>query len=146
DGGGVAIDGGSVRIKEGGAPGTGHGSSPALPIVPLRADDERARRRLPLFGIPPEVGPPIPAGPRVVGEAPTTPEEQTICGLICLCNANASPHRRPSDCLTARIRALDAASGSTSRLKAEVPYDMSKDPPAPVMSRNEPERPSGRKH
>jgi type VI secretion system secreted protein VgrG len=33
-----------------------------------------------------------------------------------------------------------------SRIKAEVPYDMSKSPPAPVMSRKEPERPSRGKH
>jgi type VI secretion system secreted protein VgrG len=147
DGGGVTIDGGSVRIKEGGAPGAGHGAHPALPVVPLRADEAPARRRLPLIAFPPGVLPPMPTRPPGRGGGgPLTPDEATLCGLICLCNADPAPHKRPSDCLTSRLRALDAASGGTSRLKAEVPYDMSKDPPAPVMSRKEPERPSTGKH
>jgi type VI secretion system secreted protein VgrG len=142
DGGGVTIDGGSVRIKEGGAPGAGHGAHPALPVVPLRADEAPGPRRLPLIGFPPGVLPPMPAPPGRGGGGPLTPDEATLCGVICLCNADPAPHTRPSDCLTSRLRALDAASGGTSRLKAEVPYDMTQDPPAPIMSKNEPWRPT----
>jgi type VI secretion system secreted protein VgrG len=141
DGGGVTIDGGSVRIQEGGAPGAGHGAHPASPVVPLRADEERARRRLPLFGFAPGGLPPLSPLRRGVS-GPGTPDEVTLCGFICMCNDNPAPQKRPSGCLTARLRALDAASGGTSRLKAEVPYDMSKTPPAPIMSRKEPWRPS----
>jgi type VI secretion system secreted protein VgrG len=142
DGGGVTIDGGSVRIQEGGAPGAGHGAHPALPVVPLRGDEARGPRRLPLIGFPPGVLPPmqVPAGRG--GGGPLTPDEATLCGVICLCNADPAPHTRPSDCLTSRLRALDAASGGTSRLKAEVPYDMNQHPPAPIMSKNEPWRPT----
>ncbi|MCC6552102.1 MAG: VRR-NUC domain-containing protein [Polyangiaceae bacterium] len=146
DGGGVTIDGAAVKIKQGGAPGAGPGAHPALPVVPLRSDQGPGPRRLPLLSFPPGLLPPNPFGRGRNGDPPSTPEELTICGFICACNANSAPHTRPADCLTARIRAFDAASGNTSRLKAEVPYDMTKNPPAPVMSRKEPERPSGRKH
>ena len=144
--GGVEIDGTAVKIKEGGVPGGGHGAHPALPVVPLRADQGPGPRRLPLLSFPPGLFPPMPTPAGGGGGRPLTPQEATICGLICICDANSSPHSRPSDCLTARIRALDAASGHTSRMKAEVPYDMSKAPPAPIMSRKEPWRPSQGKH
>jgi type VI secretion system secreted protein VgrG len=36
----------------------------------------------------------------------------------------------------------DAAMGGQSKMKAEVPYDMSQNPPVPIMSRNEPSRPT----
>jgi hypothetical protein len=32
------------------------------------------------------------------------------------------------------------ASGQTTTIKAEVPYDMTKNPPAPIMSKNDPRR------
>ena len=144
--GGVEIDGTTVKIKEGGAPGAGQGAHPALPVVPLRADQGPGPRRLPLLSFPPGLFPPTPTPAGGGGERPLTPEEVTVCGLICLCDADPLPQKRPSDCLTARIRALDAASGNTSRIKAEVTYDMSKTPPAPIMSRKEPWRPSMGKH
>ena len=37
---------------------------------------------------------------------------------------------------------MDAACGFTSRIKAEVPYDMTRTPPAPYMSKNNPKRPT----
>jgi type VI secretion system secreted protein VgrG len=42
--------------------------------------------------------------------------------------------------VTQHIRALEDASAHTSPLKAEVPYDMSKRPPEPIMSKNDPRR------
>jgi type VI secretion system secreted protein VgrG len=42
--------------------------------------------------------------------------------------------------VTRHIRALEDASAHTSPLKAEVPYDMSKRPPEPIMSKNDPRR------
>ena len=144
--GGVEIDGTAVKIKEGGAPGAGHGAHPALPVIPLRADQGPGPRRLPLLSFPPGLFPPMPTPAGGGGGRPLTPEELTVCGLICICDVDPLPHKRPSDCLTARLRALDATSGNTSRIKAEVTYDMSKTPPVPVMSRSEPWRPSGRKH
>ena len=59
---------------------------------------------------------------------------------ICQCQDDPSPHVRPSDCVTARVRAMEDASGQKSKIRAEVPYDVSKDPPAPIMSKNDPRR------
>jgi type VI secretion system secreted protein VgrG len=86
DGGGVTIDGAAVKIKQGGAPGAGHGAHPALPVVPLRSDEEQARR-LPLLGIPPGAAaePVRTAGGG--GGGPKTPEEAMVCGIICECNS-----------------------------------------------------------
>ena len=75
-----------------------------------------------------------------------TPDEVTLCEIICSCKVDPAPNIRPSDCVTRKVRALDAASGGRSKLKAEVPYDMSQSPPAPVMSKKEPNRPSRGKH
>jgi type VI secretion system secreted protein VgrG len=41
-----------------------------------------------------------------------------------------------------RLWAQDRALGNQSKIKAEVPYDMSQVPPAPIMSRNDPTRPT----
>ena len=45
-------------------------------------------------------------------------------------------------CVTHKVREYDRALGGMSKLKAEVPYDMSTKPPTPIMSRKEPWRPS----
>lgn len=136
DGGGVAIDGGSVRIKEGGAPGEGHGSSPALPIVPLRSDEERERRRLPLVDVP--AFPNVPRGKFPGRGLPLNEHELFICGLICECKD--AP--RPGLCVRQILERLDQTSGGMSRYKTEVTYDVSKTPPELVMSNNDPSRPT----
>ncbi len=137
DAGGVTIEGSVVNLQSGGAPGEGPGAAPAPPLQPQRADLRGpGPRRLPLIGMPglPPMQVLVPPGP------PKTPEEVILCGNICVCAANPAPFVRPSDCLTARMRALEEASGHTSKIKVEVPYDMSTDPPTPIMSKNDPRR------
>ena len=137
--GGVELDGTAVQIKEGGVPGAGHGAHPALPVVPLRSDQGPGPRRLPLLSFPPGLFPPMPT-PAGGGGGPLTPDEVAVCGLICVCKADPAPQKRPQDCVTARLRALEDASGQTTTIKAEVPYDMSQKPPAPIMSKKDPRR------
>src|SRR5262249_53747486 len=73
-------------------------------------------------------------------------ERLVICEAICSCKdvRASSPGKgpRPSDCVTARLRAYDHALGDQSTIKAEVPYDMSQNPPVPIMSRYQPTRPT----
>ncbi|MCC6552098.1 MAG: hypothetical protein IT372_03625, partial [Polyangiaceae bacterium] len=133
DGGGVTIDGAAVKIKQGGAPGAGHGAHPALPVVPLRSDEERARRRLPLVEVPA-----IPKEQWPNRGRPLNPDELFICGLLCEC-ASADP---PALCVRRQLQAIDRSAGGMSPYKPEVPYDMSKTPPEPIMSNNDPSRPT----
>jgi type VI secretion system secreted protein VgrG len=139
-GGGVVADGGPVLINKGGAPGVGAGSSPESPSPPVlpaayRAPLPAAIHRLPVLG----------AGP-----VPWTAmnEEEIICEAICVCKALADEQaadgerRKAQICVTQRLRAYDRALNGKSTIKAEVPYDMSQTPPTPIMSRNEPERPT----
>ena len=133
DGGGVTIDGGAVNIQKGGAPGEGAGASPLVPLVPGRADQRGpGPRRLPLFGFPGL--PPMQVG---LGRPPT-PEETILCRFICQCKNT----KFKQVCVTQKVRELDKGLGGRSKLKAEVPYDMTKTPPTPIMSNNEPGRPS----
>jgi len=143
DGSGVTTGGGYTQIKDG-APGAGAGADPALPAIPLRAD--QGPRRLPLLAFPPGLLPPMPPGRPGPPPPPLTREEMIICATICRCIVDPSPNTRPSDCVTRQLRALDEASGGKSKIKAEVTYDMTKNPPEPVMSRKEPWRPSRGKH
>ncbi|XXT16361.1 type VI secretion system tip protein TssI/VgrG [Sorangium sp. So ce429] len=134
DAGGVTIDGGAVKIQQGGAPGGAPPARPALPLLPPGVALRAEPRRLPLLaftsGLPPmQVGG---AG----GGGPLTPEEGAVCGFICRCRDEPLPQQ----CVTRQIRVLEDASAHTSPLKAEVPYDMSKDPPEPIMSKNDPRR------
>ena len=145
DGSGVSIDGALVHLQSGGAPGEAPGAAPAQPLVPQRVDTRTpGPRRLPLLGFPglPPLQMPAPGGG---GGGPLTPDEAALCGIICGCRDDPSPNTRPSDCVTARIRALEDASGQTTRIMAEVPYDMSTTPPRPIMSRNDPRRPTRRR-
>jgi len=45
-------------------------------------------------------------------------------------------------CVRKKLELIDHLSGGTSPYKTEVPYDMSKSPPAPIPSNNEPWRPT----
>jgi hypothetical protein len=57
-----------------------------------------------------------------------------LCKNICLCDADPSPHLRKQDCLTARMWALDDASGNTSKILAEVPYEQQQQVTAPDLA------------
>ncbi|WP_437494791.1 VRR-NUC domain-containing protein [Sorangium sp. So ce1014] len=135
DASGVSIDGGAVRIQQGGAPGGAPAARPALPFVPAGAPVRAEPVRLPLLGFAGGL-PPMQAGGLGGGGGPLTPEEGAVCGFICRCKEEKLRQR----CVTQHIRALEEASAHTSPLKAEVPYDMSKRPPEPIMSKNDPRR------
>jgi type VI secretion system secreted protein VgrG len=130
--GGVEIDGGAVLIKQGGSPGSGPGSDPALPDTPtipcafVAQPIPQNVRRLPVLGW-------IKYG--------VDPERAIICRAICGCdNAHNGTQRVSQWCVTLALWEYDKAHSNQSTIKAEVPYDMSKDPPAPIMSKNDPTR------
>jgi type VI secretion system secreted protein VgrG len=50
------------------------------------------------------------------------------------------PNRQ--QCVAKILWDYDRALSNQSKIKAEVPYDMSQDPPAPIMSNNDPTRPT----
>jgi type VI secretion system secreted protein VgrG len=141
DGSGVTIDGGAVRILQGGVPGGVPGAHPALPLLPAGVALRAEPRRLPLLGYTAGL-PPLQTGGLGAGggSGPRTPEEEVVCGVICRCGEDPSPYARPQNCVAARFWAYDEAAGHTSTIKAEVPYDMSKKPPEPIMSKNDPRR------
>lgn len=64
-------------------------------------------------------------------------DRQTICSVICKCNAmpsiGAEGQALKQQCVSGRLKAADAVSAHQSPYKPEVNYDMSKDPPAPIM-------------
>jgi type VI secretion system secreted protein VgrG len=64
------------------------------------------------------------------------PERGLICGAICSCDAIGQKQW----CVSKALWAVDAAQDFKSTVKAEVPYDMSKRPPLPYMSKNDPWR------
>src|SRR5262249_20190942 len=126
--GGVTTAGGWAEIHPG-APDTGAGSDPAVPARPTiaRGDsplDRPRGRRLPVLSFPGLGAPPAPG---------VDSERIVICEAICSCKdvRKNSPGKgpRPSDCVTARLRAYDKALGNQSTIKAEPPYDMSQNPP-----------------
>ena len=152
--GGVTTASGYVEIHPGG-PGAGEGSDPAAPELPgrgggvdLLVDQPRPRVRLPLLGFPGVNMPP--SGP--------DPEQGLICHVMCSCknvrdipNEELGPPKRGKtgpnrqNCVDQQLWKIDDASGHTSTIKAEVPYDMSQKPPAPIMSRMQPTRATRRK-
>ncbi|KYF93041.1 hypothetical protein BE17_08095 [Sorangium cellulosum] len=86
-------------------------------------------------------GPAVPMSPGV------DTEQAVICDAICTCKDARAGRTgrggtRPSDCVTRRLRTYDKALGGQSTIKAEVPYDMNQSPPAPIMSKKEPWRPT----
>jgi type VI secretion system secreted protein VgrG len=143
--GGVTTASGYVEIHPGG-PGAGGGSDPAAPELPGRGGGESiqppARVRLPLLGFP---GLSLPGSSFGVD-----PEKPVICEAMCFCKSardlpdgtrgTKGPNRQ--QCVAERLWAQDRALGNQSKIKAEVPYDMSQVPPAPIMSRNDPTRPT----
>jgi type VI secretion system secreted protein VgrG len=151
--GGVTTTGGYPAIAPG-APGAGEGSAPAAPELPGGCGGEivppgaRPRVRLPLLGFPglPAMGPMAPG---------MDPEKPILCDAMCSCktardvpNAGPGPAKRGTtgrnrqQCVADRLWAYDRALSNQSTIKAEVPYDMSQAPPVPIMSRNDPTRPT----
>ncbi|MCK6591093.1 MAG: hypothetical protein L6Q76_26370, partial [Polyangiaceae bacterium] len=135
--GGVEIDGGAVLIKQGGAPGSGTGSHPAtpeqpvIPIAFLGQPMPENVRRLPVFGW--------------IHHA-VDPERAIICRAICACDGAHNGTQRVSQwCVTLALWEYDKMHNSQSTIKAEVPFDMSKNPPVPIMSKNDPTRSKHRK-
>jgi type VI secretion system secreted protein VgrG len=140
DGSGVTLDGGGVKILQGGVPGGAPSPSPASPLLPAGVSLRSEPRRLPLLsfasGLPPMQAGGLGGGGG--GGRPLMPEELVVCGFICRCKEESLAQR----CVTQHIRAMEDASGHTSPIKAEVPYDMSTKPPTPIMSKNDPRRPT----
>jgi len=64
-------------------------------------------------------------------------DRRVICSAICKCDAMPSigseGQTLKQQCVSGRLRAMDALTDHQSPYKAEVNYDMSKDPPAPIM-------------
>lgn len=64
-------------------------------------------------------------------------DRQALCGVICRCNSmpsvGVSGQQLKQQCVSGRLKAADAISDHRSSYKAEVNYDMSRDPPAPIM-------------
>lgn len=64
-------------------------------------------------------------------------DRQAICSAICKCNSmpsiGAKGQTLKQQCVSARLKAADALTDNQSPYKPEVNYDMSKEPPAPIM-------------
>lgn len=69
-----------------------------------------------------------------------------ICPVVCACNHNAALSQAGAElkqqCVTKKLSMYDDALGNKSTVKAEVNYDMTKNPPYPIMSRRNPLKPS----
>lgn len=66
-------------------------------------------------------------------------DRQALCSTICKCNAMPSVGSKgqmlKQQCVSGRLKAADALANHQSPYKAEVNYDMTQDPPAPIMDR-----------
>ncbi|EKS9914192.1 VRR-NUC domain-containing protein [Burkholderia multivorans] len=64
-------------------------------------------------------------------------DREALCAVICKCNAmptiGVDGQRLKQQCVSGRLKAADAISDHQSPYKAEINYDMSRDPPAPIM-------------
>nr|WKF57743.1 hypothetical protein HUO10_002236 [Paraburkholderia busanensis] len=65
-------------------------------------------------------------------------DRQALCAIICKCNAmptiGVDGQRLKQQCVSGRLKAADALGDHQSPYKAEINYDMSRDPPAPIMN------------
>jgi type VI secretion system secreted protein VgrG len=140
--GGVTTVAGYPEIHPGG-PGAGDGSEPAAPELPGRGGGElvvpRPRVRLPLLGFP--------GSPAMMPGV--DPEKPVICEAMCFCKdvRNLPEGNRGTtglnrqQCVADRLWDYDRSLANQSTIKAEVPYDMNLDPPAPFMDPINPMRP-----
>ncbi len=75
----------------------------------------------------------------------TPAERATICSAICQCDASpmisATGAQLKQLCVSSKLNAQDAAAGYQSTIKSEVSYDMTQNPPAPIMVNGMPTRP-----
>lgn len=154
DASGVTIVGTVVKINAGGTPRKGKGSKPEgpeeldAPSAWGRAggmggvgggEEAREPRRLPILKTLPVARA---GGVLAASFGPAAdPELAVLCVHICACKNT----QYKQACVTSALWAEDDASGNVSTIKAEVPYDMSKRPPAPIMSNNNPKRATRRK-
>ncbi|TKD03207.1 bacteriophage T4 gp5 trimerisation domain-containing protein [Polyangium fumosum] len=130
----------SPFVENAGVGGSGAPNAPAVPVPPVlpAAYEEHLpkRTRLPVMGwiggIPP------------VG---SVPDEVLICRFICECKdaRRGDGTREPQQCYIRKIRLYEQSARGTTHIWSEVPYDMSTNPPTPIMSRKEPWRQTGRK-
>jgi hypothetical protein len=64
-------------------------------------------------------------------------DRQMLCSAICKCDAmptiGAAGQNLKQQCVSGRLKAADALGGNQSPYKAEINYDMSREPPAPIM-------------
>jgi type VI secretion system secreted protein VgrG len=141
---GVTTQGGWVIIQPGG-PGAGPGGEPAVAELPGLAGSQalpgpKPVRRLPLFGFGPVFPGALTPGVEV--------EKFILCDAMCQCKDvrigmdGKGPNRQ--NCVAEKMRERDRLFPNVNTIKPEVSYDMSQDPPAPIMSNNEPWRASGR--
>ncbi len=142
--GGVTTGAGYPEIHAG-APGSGEGSAPVAPELPGKGDVEtvafRPRVRLPLLGFP--------GLPAMAPTPGTDPEKPVICDAMCFCKSarnlpdgtRGKTGRNRQQCVADRLWAYDDRMSNQSTIKAEVPYNMSFDPPAPIMDTSNPMRP-----
>jgi hypothetical protein len=66
-------------------------------------------------------------------------DRQALCFTICKCNTmppvGSKGQMLKQQCVSGRLKTADALANYQSPYKAEVNYDMSQDPPAPIMER-----------
>lgn len=64
-------------------------------------------------------------------------DRQVLCSMVCKCNSmpsiGADGQKLKQQCVSGRLKAADSLTGNQSPYKAEINYDMSRDPPAPIM-------------
>jgi type VI secretion system secreted protein VgrG len=143
--GGITTPEGWVMIKPGAPPAGGPGVALATPELPGPGQSQapagpKPVRRLPLLGFGPVFPGALTPGVEV--------EKLILCDAMCQCKDvrvgmdGKGPNRQ--NCVAERMRERDRLFPTVNTIKPEVSYDMSQDPPAPIMSNNEPWRASGR--
>ena len=74
-------------------------------------------------------------------------DKKVLCKAICVCNRQPDEGKDGADlkqqCVSRNLRDLDKSMNWQSPYKAEVNYDMSQDPPAPIMRSASPLEPHG---
>jgi Rhs element Vgr protein len=130
-----------LQSKEVGAGGGGVGAGTTTASPPLSTP-----------AIVPAVYQPSSAGAQVMpasagtgGPGMTAAERAVICKTICECNQSAplsaSGAQLKQQCVSAKLEAMDAASGHRSTIKSEVSYNMTTEPPTPIMVNDNSTRP-----
>ena len=74
-------------------------------------------------------------------------EAKIVCKIICQCDKTpgkgAAGAELKQACVSAALQALDDAAGNKTTIKPEINYNMTKKPPAPIMSKSNPLRGTG---